>query len=121
MIKINKVDGKTLSFDLTTDDYGEVSSLLNDRVFSDLMTGIGCLHNTYWHQLTRPKKFRNVHFSVEKVSHEKNGIKKDVGEKIICQADDVQLTILVYYNVRPKMTRIELRKTGKQRYIPGRS
>lgn len=119
MIKINKDDGQTLSFDLVSEnEYEKVSSLLGDKNFAELMTGIGCLHNTYWHQLTKPKKFRNVHYSVEKVVHKKNGIVKEVGEKIICQADDIQLSILVYYNVRPKMTRIELRKIGKQRYIP---
>lgn len=119
MIKVNKDDGQTLSFDLTEDDGCErIISLLRDKTFSDSMRGIGCLHNTYWHQLTRPKKFRNINYFVEKVKHEKNGVVKDVGEKIICQADDIQLTILVYYNVRPKMTRIELRKIGKQRFIP---
>lgn len=119
MIKINSDDGKTLTFDLSTGGECEkVSSLLGDKKFVDSVRGIGCLHHTYWHQLTRPKKFRNINYSVEKVKHEKHGVVKEVGEKITCQADDIQLTILVYYNVRPKMTRIELRKIGNQRYIP---
>lgn len=119
MIKINKDDGKTLSFDLTNEDEcKEISLLLGENKFLKSMTGIGCLHKTYWHQLTSPKKFRNVRYTVEKVTHVKNGVTKNVGEKIICQADDIQLTIMVYYNVRPKMTRIELKKIGRQRFIP---
>lgn len=119
MIKINKNDGKTLSFDLTKDnECKEISSLLGDEKFINDMRGIGSLHHTYWHQLIPPKKFRNVHYTVEKVTHKKNGITKIVGEKIICQADDIQLTVLVYYNIRPKMTRIELKKIGRQRFIP---
>lgn len=120
LIKINKDDGKTLSFDLSnTEECEKVSSLLEGNDFLKAMTGIGCLHRTYWHQLTSPKKFHNVRYNVEKVIQEKNGVTKEVGEKIICQADDIQLTIMVYYNVRPKMTRIELKKIGKQRFIPG--
>lgn len=119
MIKVNKDDGSTLSFDLAIDDnVADLSSLLEDKGVADGITGVGCLFNTYWHQLTKPKKFRNVSYHVEKVQQVKNGVSKDVGEKIVCQADDIQLSILVYYNVRPKMTRIEIKKIGKQRYVP---
>ena len=119
MIKINKNDGKTLSFELDSpDELKSVTKLLNENGFVEAVTGISSLHNTFWHALTKPKKFRKVRYFVEHVMQRKGGILKEVGEKIICQADDIQLTILVYYSVRPKMTRIELRKIGRQRFQP---
>lgn len=117
LIKVNRNDGKTLSFDLS-DEEGALASSLNNNKFMETITGIGCLHNTFWHTLTKPKKFKNVRYSVEKVKQNKSGIVKDIGEKIICQADDVQLSVLVYYNIRPKMARIEIKKIGKQRFAP---
>lgn len=121
MIKINKNDGKTVSFDLENDtDYHDVVDLLNDENMVQTITGVSSLHHTFWHALVRPKKFRTVKYTVEKVYNTKGGIKKATGEKIICQADDIQLTILVYYNVRPKMTRIEIKKIGKMRFRPKR-
>lgn len=122
MIKVNCRDGKTISFDLNEEsEREELIDKLSERDFLRSITGVSSLHNTFWHVLTRPKKFRKVSYFVELVKHKKNGVEKIVGEKIICQADDVQLSILVYYNVRPKITRIELKKIGKQRFIATRN
>jgi hypothetical protein len=122
LIKVNKKDGKTLSFDLEKDaEYIDIQKKLDDDVFIGEITGINSLFNTFWHALTLPKNFRNVTYGVEKVKHFKNGIEQTIGEKIVCHADDVRLTILVYYNTCPKMARIELKKVGKQRFIPKRS
>jgi len=119
LIKLNRKDGKTLSFELdNAEDSANLSELLNDEKGMETITGIGCLHNTFWHALTKPKKFRSVRYSVEQLFGVKNGVKTAHGEKIVCQADDIQLTILVYYNVRPKMARVELRKIGKPRFVP---
>jgi len=121
MIKINKKDGKTSSFDLNVvGQAGELTELMDNKDYIQSITGISSLHNTFWHALTKPKRFRKVNYFIELVKHKKNGVEKVVGEKIICQADDVQLSILVYYNIRPKMTRIELKKIGKPRFVPKR-
>lgn len=119
MIKVNKKDGLTLSFDLENDkEFSALSEKLQDGKFLDSVTGMNCLFNTFWHALTTPKNFHSIRYNVEKVKLVKNGIEKTIGEKIICHADNVRLTLLVYYNVRPKMARIELKKVGKQRFIP---
>ncbi len=119
MIKINKNDGKTLSFELdNVEDLESVKELLLDNGFANSITGISSLHNTFWHAITKPKKFNSVRYFIEHVKQMKGGSVKNVGEKIICQADDIQLSILVYYSIRPKMTRIELKRIGKQRFVP---
>ena len=119
MIKINRKDGLTLSFDLSDEKQLEdVTRKLEDRKFVDGITGMNSLYNTFWHALMVPKNFGKVTYTVEKVKHLKDGIEKVIGERIICHADNVRLTILVYYNFRPKMARIELKKVGKQRFIP---
>lgn len=122
MIKINKKDGKTISFDLNEEnDKEKITELLGNKDFLGTITGLSSLHNTYWHALTKPKKFRSVSYHVESVKYKKGDVEKIIGEKIICQADDIQLTILVYYNQRPKMTRIELKRIGKRRFIPNKN
>lgn len=119
MIKINRKDGLTLSFDLNDDvQYQDIRQKLEDIKFVDDITGMNSLYNTFWHALMVPKNFGKVTYAVEKVRHTKDGVEKIIGEKIICHADNVRLTVLVYYNVRPKMARIELKKVGKQRYMP---
>ena len=121
MIKVNTKDGSTLSFDMCDDkERKSVTGLLKERLFRDSVTGLSSLHNTFWHALLRPKRFRNVQYFVEQEIDRRNGDEVVKGEKIICQADDVQLSILIYYNARPKMARIELKKVGKQRFIPER-
>lgn len=119
MIKINRKDGLTLSFDLDDDKQLEdITRKLEDKKFVDDITGMNSLYNTFWHALMVPKNFGKLNYTVEKVKHFKDGIEKVIGEKIICHADNVRLTVLVYYNIRPKMARIELKKVGKQRFIP---
>jgi hypothetical protein len=119
VIKLNRKDGQTLSFDLTCEkDNDALNDILGNKESMEAITGIGCLHNTFWHALTKPKKFRNVQFSVEQLLGKKEGETSTKGERIICQADDIQLTILIYHNVRPKMTRIEMKKIGKLRFVP---
>lgn len=119
MIKVNIKDGKTLSFESDSEeDLKTLREKLGNKEFLDSITGVSSLHNTYWHALTKPKRFRNVSYHVEEVKFKKGDIEKVVGERIVCQADDIQLVILVYYNNRPKMTRIELKKIGKRRFAP---
>lgn len=119
MIKVNTKDGKTLSYDLSLEsDYIEATELVESKDSTDSVTGISILHNTFWHALPKPRKFRKIRYFVKLVKHTKDGVEKVVGEKIICQADDIQLSILVYYNQRPKMARIEIKRIGRQRFVP---
>lgn len=119
MIKVNCKDGKTISFDLASEeDVKKWESLSSEKEFVNSITGISILYNTYWHTLPLPKKFRNIRFHAKLVKSAKGGVEKIVGERIVCQADDIQISVITYYGNRPKMTRIDIRRIGKIRYIP---
>ena len=119
MIKVNLKNGQTLSFDLENiDEYSSLSDRLDDDVFVHSITGISVLHNKYWHAITVPQNFKTIKYFVERVKCVKNGIEKYVGERIVCHADDIRLTTLVYYNEKPRITRIDMKKVGNPRYTP---
>ena len=119
MIKVNCRDGRTLSFELLEEeDAKQWNDLMETREFVQGVTGISILYNTYWHTLPLPKKFRHINFHAELLKSVKEGAEKVIGERIICQADDVQISLITYYGNRPKMTRIDVRKTGRQRFVP---
>ena len=121
VIKVNLKTGETLSFDLAKDtEYKDLVNKLEDNDFVKKITGMSSLYNTYWHALTIPKNFKSIRYIVSKVNCVKNGVKETVGEKIICHADNIRMAVLVYYNERPKMTRIEMKKVGKSRFVPNR-
>lgn len=119
LIKVNLKSGQTLSFNLgNKEDYSSLSDRLDDDVFARSITGISVLYNTYWHAITVPQNFKTITYHVERVVCVKHGIEVNVGERIVCHADDIRLTTLVYYNEKPKITRIDMKKVGKPRYIP---
>ena len=118
LIKINLRNGETLSFDLQipleAKQWRERSS---DMVFQKEITGIGIIFNSHWYTLPFPKKFRTVSFQAELVENTKKGKdnKQYVGERIRCFADNVMVTLMVYYGNRPKMSRVDLVHIGKRR------
>jgi len=122
MIKVNFKDGTTLEFDLTKEDdqrqWAEWSSTLD---FQNRITGAGILHNKRFLTVPLPKKFRRVKFYADLVHSQKRGEKRLLGERLICHADDVKLSLMVYtYNNPPPpvLSRIDLERTGKQMF-PG--
>lgn len=116
MIKVNVRNGKTLSFDLkNNNDKRKWDEVYSDSKFQKSITGIGILYNSQWYTLPLPKNFRSAMFYAEIVTHRKN-INELVGEKIICHVDDIQISLLVYYGITPKMCRIDVIKIGKLRY-----
>ena len=119
MIKVHLRDGKTLSFDLTVDDerkrWEEMSS---HREFTEMVTGMGVLHDKHWHTLPSPKMFHRYEYGAELVRTVKNGVETNVGERVTLQADDVRVTLMVYFGHRPKMARVDMKRIGKQRFSP---
>ena len=114
MIKLNFKDGSTLEFDLKNDDdlkqWLEWSSV---KDFQERITGIGVLHEKKFHTLPFPKGFRHVRFMAEVVTKEKKGVERELGERLICQADNIQLSILVYTYKNPPppiLSRIDMVK-----------
>ena len=114
MIKLNFRDGSTLEFDLKNDD--DVKTGLewsSQKDFQEGITGIGILHEKKFHTLPFPKGFRMVRFMAEIVSKEKRGVKRELGERLICHADNIQLSMLVYTYKNPPppiLSRIDMVK-----------
>jgi len=119
MLKINFKDGTTLEFDLNKeDDFQQWNEWSSVKDFQDRITGIGILHEKKFHTMPFPKGFRQVKFSAELVAKEKDGVKRQVGEKLICHADNIQMTMMVYTYKNPPppiLARIDLVRIGKQR------
>ena len=116
---MNCKDGSTLSFELSKDEeYQRWVELTSRADFMQQVTGLSILYNTYWHTLPLPKRFRNINFHAKVLKSDKGGIERIIGERIVCQADEIQISVITYYGNRPKMTRIDVRKIGKQRFSP---
>ena len=121
MIKVNCKNGKTLSFNLADDkEANEWQKLSGEGEFQSQITGIGILYNTQWHTLPMPKRFRRIDVKAELIRVQKEGIMREIGERIVYQADDIQISLIVYYGNRPKMARIDVKKIGKKRFTPMR-
>lgn len=119
MIKVNMSDGKTLSFDLRKkEELDSWKQMCSSPDFQKTIRGVGIVYNTQWYAIPVPKKFKQIHYDAEVVLNrkEKDPEKQLVGERLICQVDDVQLSLLVYYGNRPKMARLDAIKIGKQRF-----
>ncbi len=122
MIKVNLADGRTLSFDLNDDfDLMDWRKRVLDHRFQKQIRGLGIVYNTQWYALPLPKNFNTIRYDADLIINHKalEDSKRKVGERIICQLDEIRLTLLVYYGNRPKMARIDAIRIGKQRYVPG--
>ena len=108
----------TRSFDLTDDRDAEMcAAFLGNQESSAEISGMAIHHRKVMHTFPMPKKFRSIQFTARLVvgdSGKYNG--KRIGEYIACQADDVRITLLVYYT--NNMSRVDVAKIGKPRFSP---
>lgn len=122
MVKVTFNDGTTLGFDLNNGDdrkQWEEWSMVED--FQSKITSVGIIYNKKFITVPFPRRFRRVRFYAELVWQEKNGKKRLLGERVICHADEVKTSLLVYtYNNPPPpvLSRIDVERVGKQMF-PG--
>lgn len=97
MIKVNFKDGTTLAFDLNKeDDFKQWQEWNAVKDFQERITGIGILNKKKFHTLPAPRNFKDIQFHAELVFKEKDGIKRQLGERVTCVADDIRLSLMVY-------------------------
>lgn len=115
MLKANTRDGRTLTFDLGTPEGKSAWRVFQASPGSQQqLSGLSILHQGMLHTLPTPKHFKALSYTAELV--ESKGV--GVAEKISCQADDVKLTMTVYFSTA--MTRMDLQRVGKPRHLaPG--
>ena len=120
MIKVNFNDGTTLAFDLTKKaDWKQWSEWSSSPDFQKKITGAGILHCKRFLTIPFPKRFKRIQFFAELVYSARKGEKKLVGEKLICHADEIKLTMLVYTYKNPPppvFSRIDIERIGKQMF-----
>ena len=119
MIKVHTKNGSTLSYDLMDDDQRKKWEFdSRDIRFQANITGIGIVFNSQWFALPLPKKFRQCHFEAALVESKKKNAPKYTGERIRCYADDVLISVQVYWGHKPKMSRVDIIRVGKRRFNP---
>ncbi len=122
MIKVNFRDGTTLGFDLNSDDdrqqWEEWSSASE---FQSNITGIGIVHNNRFLTFPFPRGFKTVKFYAGLVYSNKKGQRRLIAEQLVCHADEIKHTMLVYTFKDPPppiLCRVHMERIGKQMF-PG--
>ena len=120
MIKVNFKDGSTIDFDLQKDeDNAQWLEWSSVKDFQKKITGIGILHQKKFLTLPFPKRFRKVRFYADLVYTHKKGVKRLLGERIVCHADEVKYSLLMYTYDKPPppvLCRVDVEKIGKQMF-----
>jgi len=88
---------------------------LKDPAFREAITGLTVSHNGITYSLPRPGDFRQVVLTAEPVVN--NGRRNKGGERLLCFADDVRLSVMVHREQIANV-RIALSKPGRRRFDP---
>jgi len=126
VIFIHRKDGTTLKFDLSGEKVdgdeirgdAELQELLADSKWTADISGMAVKSNKEMKALTLPKGFLNVSFSAESLHDSRKSPPAFLGERVHIQADEIRMTLTAFTTRQPRMTRIDIRKTGKPRFLP---
>ncbi len=124
MLIVNFKDGTALNFDLKKpDDLAQWLEWQNESDFQNRITGIGIIHEKKFVAMPLPKNFRSLKFYAELVPGKRNGETVIVGERVMCHADQILLSLLVYTYTEPQpppvFSRFDVKRVGKQMF-PGK-
>ena len=112
--------GETLSYDLLDNSQAKKwEKDSKDIKFQTQITAIGIVFNSQWFALPMPKKFRQCHFEACLVESNKKNAPKYTAEQVKCYADDVLISVKVYWGHKPKMSRVDIIRVGRRRFNPG--
>lgn len=115
-MKVHLSSGKTLSFDLSDPNKAnEWLDLVRKPEFQASIRGMTVQHNGGVYSLSRPDSFRHLWLFAEHLEPDLS-TKFKGGNRLVCQADDVRITMMVHEASRA--VRVSLSKTGRQCYNP---
>jgi len=116
LIKVHIKDGVTQSFDMEVAGRIQACEVYLKEQAAQI-SGMAIHHRKVMHTFPIPKKFKAIRFGAKMVVGDSGKYKgKRIGEYISCQADDIRITLLVYYT--NNMARVDVVKVGKPRYSP---
>lgn len=116
MLRVHLASGETLRFDLSDEDQArEWRDRAGDRAFQLDVRGLTVQHNGVQYSLTRPEGFGRVFLYAERLAPDE-AQKFKGGERLVLQAGDVRLTMMVHEAQRA--ARVSLTKTGAVVYNP---
>lgn len=116
MVKANLASGRTVSYDLRTEPGRK--SWAHDQMDSEFQSQVRALavhHERLMHTLPLPPRFARVAWTAEAIQEDDGEV---VGERISCHADEVIVSFTCYYRATSRITRTDLRRLGKPRYLP---
>lgn len=109
MIRVQCADGRTRQFDLTDDELlNEWLDVQRSRREQAQLRGVHLFNGSMTAAILQPRSFRSVLYEAETIAE---------GERVIVQADDIRLDVLLYRE--QSRTRIDLRRIGKARLLAG--
>lgn len=114
MLKVNLRDGRTLCFDLYTDEgLAQWRESQAAPGFQRQITGVAIQQDRWTHTLPLPSKFRSVEFDAERII-----TTRILGAVVNCTADDVIISLTVYNS---GVSRVDVRRREwRQRFAPNK-
>jgi hypothetical protein len=116
MVILNLEDGTSKKFDLQAPaDLANLNSLGSNAVFMARVRAIW-LSTNQTETLPMPKGFRRFRLWADLITSK--GGQAPRGERVVMQADDISVALTAYYGPAPRMTRVDVQRTGKLRWAP---
>ena len=123
MLKVQMADGATLTFDLNVPaDAERWQDIEADPKKQEAIRAVGVQHQGMWHVMPVPRRFRQISYGAWlSWANSKNGGEKRLASlRVRCQADNVAITMTLYYpnGKSPRMVKTDIKKTGRQVWKP---
>lgn len=116
MLRVHLSDGRTLRFNLEDESEAERwRDSVADAKFQSSITGITTQHNGVGYSLSRPDGYSDIFMFAEHLPEDVPQKFKG-GQRMICQADNARLVVMVHDAQRS--ARVSLSKPGVMRYNP---
>lgn len=118
MVTLNLEDGTSRKFNLQEpSDLAALNQLGRDSRHLARVRALWISTDLQTETMPIPKGFRRFRIWASLVPG-KTSEDKPKGERIVVQADEISVTFTAYYGPVPRMTRVDVQRTGKLRWSP---